>query len=155
MTTTILKISGESGGRTAVSRALSEAGLGVVEVRDLNAASQALRECATALVVRDGELPDPADASTLAKAVEALAGGAKPGVSAALPNDAMRSLSHDLRTPLSAMSGWLHLMESGKLDEAGLKRAISKLRGNIDDQVRTLERYLGTTNTKPEGTSPT
>ena len=43
------------------------------------------------------------------------------------------------------MSGWLHLMETGKLDEAGIKRAIQKLRGNIDDQVRTIERYLGAT----------
>jgi hypothetical protein len=43
------------------------------------------------------------------------------------------------------MAGWLHLMESGKLDAAGIKRAIGKLRGNIDDQVRTIERYLGTT----------
>ena len=43
------------------------------------------------------------------------------------------------------MAGWLHLLESGKLDEAGLTRAIGKLRGNIDDQVRTIERYLGST----------
>ena len=43
------------------------------------------------------------------------------------------------------MAGWLHLMETGKLDEAGLKRAITKLRGNIEDQVRTIERYLGAT----------
>ncbi len=41
------------------------------------------------------------------------------------------------------MAGWVHLMETGKLDEAGLKRAIAKLRGNIEDQVRLIERYLG------------
>ena len=28
-------------------------------------------------------------------------------------------LSHDLRTPLSAISGWLFLLESGKLDADG------------------------------------
>jgi K+-sensing histidine kinase KdpD len=55
----------------------------------------------------------------------------------------LRALSHDLRTPLSAMAGWLHLLETGKLDEAGTRRAIEKLRGNIEDQVRTLERYVG------------
>ena len=60
-----------------------------------------------------------------------------------IPRDVARALSHELRTPLSAMAGWLHLIESGKLDEAGLKRAVEKLRGNIDDQVRTIERYLG------------
>lgn len=60
-----------------------------------------------------------------------------------IPRDIARSLSHELRTPLSAMAGWLHLIESGRLDEAGMKRAVEKLRGNIDDQVRTIERYLG------------
>ena len=61
----------------------------------------------------------------------------------ALPRDVARKLSHELRTPLTAMAGWLHLLESGKLDEAGAKRALQKLRGNIDDQVRTIEKYLG------------
>jgi len=60
----------------------------------------------------------------------------------------LRAVSHDLRTPLSAMAGWLHLLESGTLDAAGTKRAITKLRGNIDEQVRTIERYLGNI---PEG----
>jgi signal transduction histidine kinase len=62
---------------------------------------------------------------------------------AALPREAARKLAHDLRTPLSAMAGWIHLLESGALDEAGKKRALAKLRGNIDDQVKTIERYLG------------
>jgi signal transduction histidine kinase len=148
MTTTILKISRGSGGGTAVSRALSEAGVGVVEVRDWDAASEALRECEAALVVRDGELLDSHDASKLTQAISALANDRKNPGGSAIPTDLMRSLSHELRTPLSAMAGWLHLMESGKLDEAGLKRAISKLRGNIDDQVRTIDRYLGGTSTK-------
>ena len=60
-----------------------------------------------------------------------------------LPNDIRRQLAHDLRTPLSAMAGWLHLIESGTLDAAGLKRAVAKLQANIDDQVRTIEKYLG------------
>jgi hypothetical protein len=41
------------------------------------------------------------------------------------------------------MAGWVHLIETGKLDEAGLKKAANKLRNNIDDQVKTIERYLG------------
>jgi signal transduction histidine kinase len=153
MTTTILKISRDSGARMAVSRALFEAGVGVVEVHDWDAASDALRECEAALVVRDGELLDSSAASKLAQALTAVANDKNAKKNAAIPTDTLRSLSHDLRTPLSAMAGWLHLMESGKLDEAGLKRAIGKLRGNIDDQVRTIDRYLGSTNTKPEGTS--
>ena len=155
MTTTILQISGGAGGQKAVGRALSDAGVGVVEVSDWNAASEALRQCEAALVVRDGELLDSSDASRLAEAITVLAGDKHRKAAVDLPHDTMRKLSHDLRTPLSAMAGWLHLMESGKLDEAGVKRVIAKLRGNIDDQVRTIDRYLGATSTKPEGTSPT
>jgi hypothetical protein len=32
-----------------------------------------------------------------------------------------------------------------------MKRAIQKLRANIDDQVRTIERYLGTPGTGRSG----
>lgn len=60
-----------------------------------------------------------------------------------LPEDFRRQLAHDLRTPLSAMMGWLHIIESGTLDAAGLKRAVAKLQANIDDQVRTIDQYLG------------
>jgi len=72
-------------------------------------------------------------------------GTARPDPAAAIgiPRDAARKLAHDLRTPLSAMSGWIHLLETGKLDDAGTKRALAKLRGNIEDQVKTIERYLG------------
>jgi len=48
-------------------------------------------------------------------------------------------LSHDLRTPLSAISGWLHLLEMGKLDAAGQQRALARIRSNIDGQVRLLD----------------
>jgi signal transduction histidine kinase len=68
--------------------------------------------------------------------------GASPAGSPLAP-DAARALSHELRTPLSAMAGWVHLIETGALDDAGIKRAASKLRANIDDQVKTIERYLG------------
>jgi signal transduction histidine kinase len=68
----------------------------------------------------------------------------------AISHDAARALSHELRTPLSAMAGWVHLLETGKLDEAGFKRAIARLRGNIDDQVRTIERYLGGSTTRED-----
>ena len=80
------------------------------------------------------------------KALDAIADEGIDRQGSGLPAELARSLSHDLRTPLSAMAGWLHLLESGKLDEAGMKRAIERLRGNIDDQVRTIERYLGTNN---------
>ena len=138
--TTILKISKGAEGRVATLGALRDLGVRVVEVQDWEAASEALRNCDAALVVCDGEVLDGVEAETLQKAIAALGGMRK---AATLPPDMARALSHDLRTPLSAMSGWLHLMESGKLDAEATKRAVQKLRANIDDQVRTIERYLG------------
>lgn len=129
-TTTILRVSRNSPARESACAALRDAGFGVLEMDDWNAASEALRRDEASLVVCDREA-----LATLAEA--------KSGWAEGPPREVARSLSHELRTPLSAMAGWLHLMESGKLDEDGLKRAISKLRGNIDDQVRTIERYLG------------
>jgi signal transduction histidine kinase len=119
MTKTIWKVSRASPGSEAAGRALSGAGIGMVEM-EWQEAARALQSGEASLVVADGE------------AMSAL----------------NRSLSHDLRTPLTAMAGWLYLIESGKLDEAGMKRALDKLRSGIDDQVRTIERYLGAS---PEG----
>jgi signal transduction histidine kinase len=127
---TIWKVSPTSPCGETANHALRNAGLGVVEM-DWDEATKALKSGEAALVVADGE------------AINALTTAGKQSGNA-LPREVARALSHDLRTPLSAMSGWLHLIETGKLDEAGLKRALEKLRGNIDDQVRTIERYLGT-----------
>lgn len=129
-TTTILKVSRNYAGRDDLVRKLANAGVAVVEVDDWDEARQRLTQGEAALMVCDRE---------------------GFGASLAEPSDAMRRLSHDLRTPLSAMAGWLHLLESGKLDEAGFRRAIAKLRGNIDDQVKTIDRYLG--NKTQEGRS--
>jgi signal transduction histidine kinase len=127
MSKTIWKVTSETPGVEAASHALRNAGLGVVEM-EWDEATRALETGEAELVVADG------------KALSALTGAPR---SQGLPRDVARALSHDLRTPLSAMAGWLHLMETGKLDEAGLKRAIERMRGNIEDQVRTIDRYLG------------
>lgn len=119
MTKTIWKVARASPGSEAANRAFGEAGIDLVEM-EWDEARRALHSGDAAIVVADGE------------SLRAL----------------HQSLSHDLRTPLTAMAGWLHLIESGKLDEAGMKRALGKLRGNIDDQVRTIEKHLGA---NPEG----
>ncbi len=125
MTTTILNVSGGSPGKETAGRVLREAGLEVVEVDTWDQAAAAAGGKSETLLIFDGASIPRSNVPTL-------------------PRDLARSLSHDLRTPLSAMAGWIHIMETGKLDEAGLKRALGKLRGNIDDQVKTIERYLGT-----------
>ena len=146
MTTTVLIRSDGSPHREATRKALREAGIGVGEVNDWQDAADELRRCDAALLMSGEEL----DAESFAKALRAL-DAARGGNAAALPPDAARALSHELRTPLSAMAGWVHLIETGKLDESGLKRAASKLRGNIDDQVKMIERYLGASRQEGRG----
>jgi signal transduction histidine kinase len=139
MTTTILSVSADqTSARDAAGAALRSAGIGVRELDDWKEAAAAIRRGEASLVMCDR------------RALDAIADGGADREAGELPKDVARSLSHDLRTPLTAMAGWLHLMESGKLDEAGVKRAIERIRGNIDDQVRTIERYLG--NSNQEGT---
>jgi signal transduction histidine kinase len=129
--TTVVTVT-SSAGAQAAGAALRNAGLGVVEVETLEAAQAAALGSQDTIVLCDGRW--------------LAAVGTRPGTG--LPTDARRVLSHELRTPLSAMAGWLHLLETGKLDEAGTRRAIEKIRGNIDDQVRIIERHLGS---KQEG----
>ena len=116
-------------------------------------------------------LPEHAQAAVLADAAQALlrwcaaqstfpagdASGARAGEAAMDPAQgvsAERSLAavcHDLRTPLSVMVGWLHLMQSGKLDEAGMKRAIEKLHDSLREQVGILDRMLEVAEARRDG----
>ena len=128
--TTILRVARDATARQAASSALRAAGFGVVEAETLEGAAQALQRGEAQLLVCDAEALRERPATDL-------------------PRDIARSLSHDLRTPLSAMAGWLHLIESGKLDADGLKRAVGKLQANIEDQVKTIEKYLGANKQEP------
>lgn len=128
MNTTICKVSGSTPAGEAAGRALRDAGIGLLEKKDWDEVTAALRNGEASLVIADAE------------AVSALASRSVPG---SVPREVARELSHKLRTPLSAMAGWLHLMETGSLDEQGLKRAIAKLQSNLEDQVRAIEEYLG------------
>jgi signal transduction histidine kinase len=136
MNTTIWKVSGSSPAGEAAGRALKAAGIGLLEKKDWDEVAAALRRGEATLVV--------ADAQAVADLAARGAGRAQ-----ALPREAARELAHQLRTPLSTMAGWLHLMESGALDEAGLKRAIAKLRASVDDQAGTIEKYLGAPQEEP------
>jgi signal transduction histidine kinase len=147
MTTRFLMRTDGSPGREAAGKALREAGVGVVELTDWNDAAAQLTGCEAAIVMGDEDLA-AIDATRLTRVVTQLTGA---GAASAIAPDAARALSHELRTPLSAMAGWVHLIETGKLDEAGLKRAATKLRGNIDEQVKTIERYLGATRQEGRG----
>jgi len=113
-------------------------------------------------------LPDPAEPAALVEVACALlqlrAAGASfrvCGAEAAPPaadarqtggsiRAVLKSLCHDLRTPLSAMAGRLYLMENGALGEPDLKRAIEKLQGNVNDQVQLIDRVLLALPVEPE-----
>jgi signal transduction histidine kinase len=130
---TFLKRSDASPEGEEARRALQEAGLGVMEIREWAEAASQLDGAAAVVCAGSAD-----EARRIARAL----------VRQGLSHDAARSLSHDLRTPLTAMAGWVHLLETGKLDDAGVKRVVGKLRNNIDDQVRTIEKYLGSTTQK-------
>jgi len=51
-------------------------------------------------------------------------------------------VSHELRTPLTAILGWAKLLRKGKLDDAGLVRAIETIERNAKAQAQLIEDLL-------------
>jgi PAS domain S-box-containing protein len=54
----------------------------------------------------------------------------------------LATISHELRTPLNSMLGWLTLMRTGKLDAAGVARAIDTLERNTKSQTQLIADIL-------------
>jgi len=54
----------------------------------------------------------------------------------------LATLSHELRTPLQSMLGWVRLMQSGRLDEAGMVKAMSTIDRNTRAQAQLIEDLL-------------
>ncbi|MBV8454220.1 MAG: response regulator [Deltaproteobacteria bacterium] len=51
-------------------------------------------------------------------------------------------VSHELRNPLNAIIGWVHLLRSGGLDEAKTQRAIETIENNVNLQVSLIDGIL-------------
>jgi PAS domain S-box-containing protein len=51
-------------------------------------------------------------------------------------------LSHELRTPLNAMMGWTRMLQTDKLDEGMIKRAVETINRNVQLQARLIEDML-------------
>jgi CheY-like chemotaxis protein len=51
-------------------------------------------------------------------------------------------LSHELRTPLNALMGWTRMLQTGKLDEELMARAIETINRNVQLQARLIEDML-------------
>jgi signal transduction histidine kinase len=51
-------------------------------------------------------------------------------------------VSHELRSPLSAISGWTHIMSAGRLDAAATARAIESIERNVKHQAKLIDDIL-------------
>jgi PAS domain S-box-containing protein len=56
--------------------------------------------------------------------------------------DFLATLSHELRTPLNAMLGWTRLLRMGKLDAAGMTRALETIERNAHVQEQLIADIL-------------
>ena len=56
--------------------------------------------------------------------------------------DFLATLSHELRTPLNAMLGWTRLVRMGKLDTAGMTRALETIERNAHIQEQLIADIL-------------
>ncbi len=54
----------------------------------------------------------------------------------------LATLSHELRTPLNAMLGWTRLLRMGKLDAAGMERALETIERNAHMQEQLIADIL-------------
>ena len=61
-----------------------------------------------------------------------------------LKDEILASVSHDLRTPMTAMLGWLHLLQSGKLSAEKSGEAVNIIKRNVQIQLRLLNDILDT-----------
>jgi two-component system phosphate regulon sensor histidine kinase PhoR len=128
MTTTILKMSRNTSVRADLGRLLREAGFGVVEVDDWDAAAQAARQGEPAIVVGDTEVIE-------------LARG--PGIpDAAPPRDVMRKLSHELRTPLSAMKLMLETVMLSEDDAEARALFLPQIAQEVERMIGLVEDLL-------------
>ncbi len=59
-----------------------------------------------------------------------------------LKDQFLAMLSHELRTPLNAISGWVQLLETGRLDADDTRRAIATIARNVDLQSRLISDIL-------------
>ena len=57
-------------------------------------------------------------------------------------DDFLAVVSHELRSPLSAITGWAHLLLEGKLDEATRQRALHAIQQNAMAQVKLVDDLL-------------
>ncbi len=59
-----------------------------------------------------------------------------------LKDELLASVSHELRSPLNSIMGWLHVLENGRPGAADARQAIDRIRRNVDTQARLISDLL-------------
>jgi PAS domain S-box-containing protein len=59
-----------------------------------------------------------------------------------LKDEFLATMSHELRTPLNSIFGWVRMVRTGMLDEAGGKRALESIEHSARAQVRLIDDLL-------------
>jgi len=59
-----------------------------------------------------------------------------------LKDEFLATLSHELRTPVSAIRGWAHLLAGGQLDEDATRRAVQAIERNAQAQSQLVDDIL-------------
>ncbi|MFY9823617.1 MAG: chemotaxis protein CheB [Thermoanaerobaculia bacterium] len=59
-----------------------------------------------------------------------------------LKDEFLATVSHELRGPLSAMSGWIHVLGTDRVDAATLARGLAAIERNVQAQARLVEDLL-------------
>jgi PAS domain S-box-containing protein len=59
-----------------------------------------------------------------------------------LKDEFLAVVSHEIRTPLNAITGWCHILKSGKLDDQGVTRAVETITRNARSQAQLIDDIL-------------
>jgi PAS domain S-box-containing protein len=59
-----------------------------------------------------------------------------------IKDEFLATVSHELRNPLNAIIGWVHLLHAGNLDPAMSKRALAAIERNVQLQVSLIDEIL-------------
>jgi PAS domain S-box-containing protein len=59
-----------------------------------------------------------------------------------IQDEFLATVSHELRNPLNAIIGWVHLLRAGNLDPAKSKRALETIERNVHQQVSLIDEIL-------------
>ena len=59
-----------------------------------------------------------------------------------MKDEFLAALSHELRTPMTAILGWSRMMETRQMDEATVRKAVASIRRNAELQAHLIEDVL-------------